>query len=103
MAAMVRRLQITISPGFAPMRLPLFLAAAAAVTAIPMAAMAATDPALDAFKTLCWKTQADFPQVLKAADAAGWQNVQLTSTDMEGVSVTDKAAREKSVNGVDMK
>jgi hypothetical protein len=37
--------------------------------------------------------------VLKAASAAGWTDTAVTGGDEAGVSITDKAAKEKAVDG----
>jgi hypothetical protein len=74
----------------------LLVAVAAAVLAFPLSALAAdADPALDAFRTLCADTGADFPAVVKAAAADGWTDAEVMADDLPGVSVTDKAARSK--------
>jgi hypothetical protein len=90
------------SPRQVSMRSQLLIAAAAAALAFPVAASAA-DPALDAFESICWKTSADFPAVVQAADSGGWTNAELMADAMAGVSVTDKTAREKIGGGSDLK
>ncbi len=76
----------------------ILVAVAAAVLAFPLSAFAAdaaNDPAFDAFRKLCADTGADFPTVVKAADADGWRDAEVIADDLPGVSVTDKAARAK--------
>jgi len=75
----------------------LAIAAALSAAAIPMTA--AASPAMDAFQSICWGTSDDSVAALKAADASGWRETDVTAPDEEGVSVTDKAAREKAVDG----
>jgi hypothetical protein len=76
------------------------LAIAAAVSALALPASAATaDVALDAFQSICWGTTDDYVAALKAAAAAGWTDTAVTGGDEAGVSITDKAAKEKSVDG----
>lgn len=76
------------------------LAIAAAVSALALPASAtAADAAFDAFQSICWGTGDDYVAALKAADASGWANTSVTAPDEAGISITDKAAREKSVDG----
>lgn len=75
----------------------LAIAAALAVAATPMTA--AASPALDEFQAICWGTSDDYVAALKAADAAGWHETDVTAPDEPGVSITDKAAREKPIDG----
>jgi hypothetical protein len=77
----------------------LALLAAVSALALPATAMAQTDAALAAFQSICWNTTDDYVAILKAAGDAGWTNADVTAPDEDGVSVTDKAAREKSVEG----
>lgn len=82
------------------MRPQLFLAATAAALAFPLAALADTgDPGLDAFQSVCTQTGASYVNVLKAADGAGWSETQVVPETDASVSITDQAAREKTVNG----
>ncbi len=76
----------------------LVIAAAVSALAIPASA-AAADPAFDAFQSICWGTGDDYLAALKAADASGWQETAVTAPDEQGISTTDKAAREKPVDG----
>jgi hypothetical protein len=76
----------------------LAIAAAVSALAIPASA-AAADPVFDAFQSICWGTSDNYLAALKAAAAAGWTDTAVTGGDEEGVSVTDKAAKEKSVDG----
>ena len=81
----------------------LALASLAALALPATAALAATgDPALDAFQSICLASPNDYLSVVKAADAAGWTATELVPQTDEAVSVTDKAAREKSVGDVHM-
>jgi hypothetical protein len=73
-------------------------AAAAAALAIPASALAA-DAAMDAFHSICWDTANDYVGIVKAATDAGWTSADVQAQDEEGVSVTDKDAREKPVEG----
>ena len=76
------------------------LAIAAAVSALAMPASAATaDAAFDAFQSICWGTSDDYVAVLKTATSAGWTDTAVTGGDEEGVSITDKAAKEKALDG----
>jgi len=75
------------------------LAIAAAISAAAVPMTAAASPAFDAFQSICWGTGDDYMAALKAADADGWTNSDVKAPDEEGVSVTDKAAREKAVDG----
>jgi hypothetical protein len=73
------------------------IAAALSAAAIPMTA--AASPAFDEFQAVCWGTNDDYVAALKAADTSGWHETDVTAPDEPGVSVTDKAAREKAVDG----
>ena len=73
------------------------IAAALSAAAIPMTA--AASPAFDEFQAVCWGTSDDYVAALKAADTSGWHETDVTAPDEPGVSVTDKAAREKAVDG----
>jgi hypothetical protein len=75
------------------------LAIAAAISAAAVPMTAAASPAFDAFQSLCWGTSDDYMAVLKAADAGGWTSSNVTAPDEDGVSITDKAAREKPMDG----
>ena len=76
------------------------IAAALSAAAIPMTA--AASPAFDEFQAVCWGTNDDYVAALKAADTSGWHETDVTAPDEPGVSVTDKAAREKAVDGGDL-
>ena len=78
-----------------------FLAAAAAVFMLPVAAAAApdTDPAFDAFRSLCVATSDYYAGVLKAADSSGWRETQVVPPTDAAISVTDQAARETVLGG----
>ena len=79
----------------------LALASLAALALPASAALAATgDPALDAFSSICLASPNDYLSIVKAADAAGWTETELVPEANDTVSVTDKAAREKSVGDV---
>jgi hypothetical protein len=75
----------------------LAIAAALSAAAVPMTA--AASPAFDEFQAICWGTSDDYVAALKAADTSGWHETDVTAPDEPGVSVTDKAAREKAVDG----
>jgi hypothetical protein len=76
------------------------LAIAAAVSALAIPAVAAAaDPAFDAFQAVCWAPGDDYMGVLKAASDAGWSDTAVSGGDEQGVSITDKAAKEKAVDG----
>jgi len=74
------------------------IAIAAAVCALgaPVSA-AAADPVFDAFQSICWDTGGDYLASVKAADASGWKDTNVVADVEAGLSVTDKAAREKQV------
>jgi hypothetical protein len=79
------------------------LAAAAAVLALPMAAAAqSTDPVLAEFQKVCWAPGGDYVKALSAASADNWVETQVVSDNDSNVSFTDKAARIKSVGGLDL-
>ena len=80
------------------------LAIAAAVSALVIpasAAAAAADPAFDAFHTICWAPADDYVGVLKAATDAGWTDTAVSGGDEQGVSITDKAAKEKAAEALE--
>ncbi|MFI4934424.1 MAG: hypothetical protein ACHP7N_07385 [Caulobacterales bacterium] len=82
------------------------LALTLASLALPITASAATagdDAALSAFQTICADTTADFPAVLKAADAAGFTEANLIADADPTLTVTDKDGREKSVGGATLR
>jgi hypothetical protein len=73
----------------------LCFAAAAAVLAVPMSASAqGADPALAAFKKICWDTAGDYVQSLQAAAGENWTDTQVVAPAEANVSITDKAARD---------
>jgi len=77
------------------------IAAAACALAMPMSAAAASgDPAFDAFQSVCWNTGGDYLAAVKAADADGWKDTNVVAETEQGLSVTDKAAREKQVGNM---
>jgi hypothetical protein len=82
----------------------LSLLAAAAALALPMAALAqSSDPALDAFESVCGTAGGAYTAVVQAASpGAGWADTPVVADDDPAVSVTDKLARTKSVGGVDL-
>lgn len=87
------------------MRPHLLIAAAAAAFALPVsmaAAQGAADPNIDAFRSICWNSAGDYVATVKAADADGWKDTQVVTNADDGVSVTDKAAREKAGQDGDM-
>ncbi|HEY1752280.1 MAG TPA: hypothetical protein VGG29_13555 [Caulobacteraceae bacterium] len=74
----------------------LSLAAAAAALAVPVTSFAqGGDPAFGAFQKICWSANGDYVGAVKAADADGWKDTQVIAPTEAGVSLTDKAAREK--------
>ncbi|MBS0411276.1 MAG: hypothetical protein JSR86_15260 [Proteobacteria bacterium] len=82
------------------MNLKTFSLAAAAMIASAGPVMAGpSEDAFDAFRTVCGATAGEYPAVIAAADGAGWQNTQIVTDTMKGVSITDKQARHKPVNG----
>lgn len=74
------------------------IAAAVSALAIPASA-AAADSAFDAFQSICWGTGDNYVAALNAAKTTGWQNTDVTAPDEDGVSITEKAALEKPVDG----
>jgi hypothetical protein len=82
----------------------LSLAAAVAALAAPISASAADaggpDPAFDAFQKICWGAGGDYLGAVKSADADGWHDTQVIAPTDNGVSITDKAAREKPAGSV---
>jgi hypothetical protein len=81
----------------------LCFAAAAALMAVPMSAAAqGADPAVSAFKKICWDTAGDYVQALKSAADDSWTDTQVVAPTAANVSITDKAARDKEVGGVGM-
>lgn len=75
----------------------LSLAAAVAALSLPVAAFAqGPDPAFDSFQKICWGAGGDYLGAVKAADADGWHDTQVIAPTENGVSITDKAAREKA-------
>jgi hypothetical protein len=78
-------------------------AAAAAVLALPMSAAAQDrDPVFAEFQKICWAPGGDYVKALGAATSDSWVETQVVADNDAGVSVTDKAARIKSVNGLDL-
>jgi hypothetical protein len=79
----------------------LSLAAAAAALAVPMSVSAQDggDPAFASFQKVCWGTNGDYLASLKAAEADGWTDTQVAPEAAGPVSITDKAAKSKVVNG----
>jgi hypothetical protein len=74
------------------------IAAAVSALAIPASA-AAADPTFDAFQSICWSTGDDYVAALKAAASAGWTDTAVNGGDEQGVSIQDKAAKEKAAEG----
>jgi hypothetical protein len=78
-------------------------AAAAAVLALPMAAAAqGPDPVLSEFQKVCWGSGGDYVKMLAAATSDNWVETQVVPESDPGVSITDQAARNKSVGGLDL-
>ncbi|HEX3406279.1 MAG TPA: hypothetical protein VHS81_03495 [Caulobacteraceae bacterium] len=79
----------------------LSLTAAAAALAVPMSvsAQGAGDPAFAAFQKVCWGTNGDYVASLKAAQDDGWTDTQVAPEAAGPVSVTDKAAKSKILEG----
>jgi hypothetical protein len=81
----------------------LSLAAAAAVLAIPLSAAAqGSDPVLAEFQKVCWASGGDYVKTLAATASDSWTETQVVADSDANVSITDKAARNKSVNGLDL-
>ena len=81
----------------------LALASLVAIAAPAAAAYADTgDPALDAFQSICLASPNDYLSIIKAADAAGWTETELVPEPNDAISITDKAAREKTLGEVHM-
>jgi hypothetical protein len=71
--------------------------AALSALALPMSASAASaDPALAAFQSLCVANSNSYAAVISAAKAAGWTDTQLIPSTDDAVSITSKAALEKT-------
>lgn len=65
------------------------------------AGQACADPAFDAFRQLCVATAGDYAAVLTAADTGAWKPVDVTVAPMNGVVVSDKATRGRTIAGGD--
>jgi hypothetical protein len=74
------------------------IAIAAGIVAI-LPGVATAAPAFDAFRQICGDTRADYPAVVKAANAGGWAATDVKATTMEGVVVSDQVSRSKAVDG----
>jgi hypothetical protein len=83
----------------------LLAAVAAAAMTLPLSATAAPsgDAAFDAFRTLCADTGDDYPAVVKAATADGWQTAEVLADDLPGVSITDKSAWAKGTGSSEVR
>jgi hypothetical protein len=79
----------------------LSLAAAAAALAVPMSvsAQGGGDAAFASFQKVCWGTNGDYMASLKAAEDDGWTDTQVVADTSGPVSVTDKAAKSKIIEG----
>ncbi|MGH7746736.1 MAG: hypothetical protein ACREQ5_18570 [Candidatus Dormibacteria bacterium] len=75
------------------------LAAALGLPAAAAPAGAAADAAFDAFQKVCGDTHADYGQVAAASNVEGWRDSDVLAQTMPGVSITDKLARTKSLDG----
>ncbi len=73
---------------------PVFLGLAAAVLALP----AAASPAFDAFAKVCGDTHVDYPSIVSALDYKTWKPTQVTSSTMEGATVSDKISRAATID-----
>ena len=78
-------------------------AALGAIIAAPAVAGGPPGPAggqaFDAFAQVCADTHADYPAMTAAADAGGWKATEVRAGTMEGVAVSDKISRDKSMGG----
>ena len=74
----------------------------AAIVGLSLAALAgpasagASEAAFQSFRAICGATAAEFPDVVKAADAAGWKPDSKDVTSMDGVQVSEKLSRKKA-------
>jgi len=77
----------------------LALAAAAAVLAVPISTQAqgAPDAAWTSFQHICWDTTGDYVGSIRAAAADGWADADVVAEDDPAISLTDKAAKSKTV------
>jgi len=81
----------------------LSLAAATALFAVPMTAAAqGSDPVLAAFQKICWSAAGDYTAALQNAKSDNWTETQVQAQSDANVSITGKAALDKSVDGVDV-
>ncbi|HWA64139.1 MAG TPA: hypothetical protein VG939_22415 [Caulobacteraceae bacterium] len=79
-----------------------FLAAAAFAAVATPALASDSDVAFKGFQTVCGATAAEFPDVVKAAEGDGWKNAQVLGDSMAKVSITDKAARTKTIGAMNL-
>lgn len=79
----------------------LFMGFVAAASLCLSTAAARAEPAFDAFKQLCIDTSGEYRAVLSAADANGWQPVEVAVPEMKGVVVSDKLTRSRTLGGGD--
>jgi len=78
-------------------------AAAAAALALPTAAAAqGSDPVMAEFQKICWAPGGDYMSTLGAATSDNWVETQVVADNDPALSITDKAARIKSVGGLDL-
>ena len=74
----------------------LYLAAVLAAVAGPALAGSSED-AFQGFRSICGVTAAEFPDVVKAADAASWKTDTQEVSSMDGVAISDKLSRKKTM------
>jgi hypothetical protein len=87
------------------MRSQILLMAAAAALSLPAAAstQAGGDPALEAFRSICWNASGDYGAAVRAADNAGWKDAAVQADSDASVTVTGQSAREKDLgDGADL-
>ncbi|MHB8528463.1 MAG: hypothetical protein ACYC8V_03010 [Caulobacteraceae bacterium] len=76
------------------------LLTAAFLSAVALPASAAVgDATFDAFQRVCGDTHADYPAVASVSNADGWKNSDVLASPMSGVTVSEKLARTKIVDG----
>jgi hypothetical protein len=73
------------------------LAAAAATALAAPAAAATADDTFNAFKQVCGDTHADYAAAVSAAQKSGWKTTDAMADTMKGVTITDKAARTRTI------
>lgn len=79
------------------------LLASAFLPAASQAASATDGAALSAFQQLCGANSADYDNVLKTADTAGWKGIAVITDAMPGVTLIDKASRSQKIGDATVK